>query len=366
MRTIFKSIILLIMISCQDTGNNDSPGKNFETYLLKNKNGIEIKITNYGAKVMYIKVPDKTGKMENIVLGYDNPVDYIKGNPYFGAAIGRYANRISNGTFKINGQTYNLKKNNNGNHLHGGYKGFHNVFWKKEKEYLINNVKYIELYYISPDGEENYPGNLKVNITYSLNDKNEFKIEYYAIADEKTHINLTHHSFFNLKDGGKSKILTHLLKINANNYTPVKQNLIPTGEILSVKNTPFDFTAPLPIGSRIENDDTQLQYGKGYDHNYVINKTKKEELAKAAEVYEPETGRVMEVFTTEPGLQFYSGNFLDGSDIGHAGVSYKHRTAFCLEAQHFPDSPNHKNFPSTLLEPGEEYTQTTIYKFSVK
>lgn len=334
------------------------------TYELINSSNCSVKITNFGATVMSLKVPDKSGNIGDVVLGYDNPEEYIKGNPYFGAIIGRYGNRIAKGKFSLEGKEYTLPVNVGKNHLHGGLVGFNNVIW--EVENFINNEDhhFIELKYFSKHGEEGYPGNLTVKVKYSLTEENELIIDYSAGTDKKTVVNLTHHSFFNLKDAGRSKILNHKLKINAAEYTPVNNELIPTGVVQKLEGTPLDFTNFTDIGKRINNDFEQLQFGNGYDHNWVLIK-ENDSLTLAAVVIEPETGRKMEVFTTEPGLQFYSGNFLDGSDIGKGGIKYNFRTAFCLEAQHFPDSPNHENFPSTVLLPGEYYKQRTIYKFSV-
>jgi len=334
-----------------------------KTYLLSNSNGMTVKITNYGAKVMSLKVPGRNGTPGDVVLGYDTPAEYINGNPYFGAIIGRYANRIAGAEFSLDGKEYDLPKNNGNNCLHGGPGGFNNVIWEVTGYQNDDEHHYLKLKYVSKDREEGFPGTLTVYVTYSIGDTNALRIDYKATTDKKTVVNLTHHSFFNLKDGGKTPISDHILKINAGHYTPVNKELIPTGEMASVKGTPMDFTQPVAIGKRINDDFKQLRYGRGYDHNWVLNKQGKE-LSLAAEVYEPATGRIMQVFTTEPGLQFYSGNFLDGSDTGKNGVVYHYRSAFCLEAQHFPDSPNHPGFPSTVLKPGEEYRQTTIYRFS--
>jgi len=334
-----------------------------KTYSLTNDNNCSVMITNFGATVMSIKVPDKSGTIGDVVLGYETPEEYIDGNPYFGATIGRYGNRISAAKFILDGKEYSLPVNDGNNHLHGGPQGFHNVIWNVKDYRNDKNKHFIELGYVAEDGEQGYPGRVDVTVRYSLTDKNELIIDYEAVTDKKTIINPTHHSFFNLKDGGKSTILNHRLQILAENYTPVNGELIPTGEIKPVEGTSVDFTECTEIGKRINNDFIQLQYGKGYDHNWVLTK-KAGYLALAAVVSEPESGRRMEVYTTEPGMQFYSGNFLDGTDRGKKGVRYEYRTAFCLEAQHFPDSPNHENFPSTVLLPGQKYTQRTIYKFS--
>lgn len=336
-------------------------GKQIDLYTLTNVNGLEVKITNYGGKIVSLNVPDRNGKLGDIVLGYKSIDEYLTGNQSFGAVIGRYANRIAKGKFDLNGVTYALAQNNGENHLHGGIKGFRSVVWD------VNQIddKTLELKYLSKDGEEGYPGNLDVQIVYFLTDENEFRIEYFATTDQPTVINLTSHSFFNLKSEGQGDILNHELMIDADYFTPVDEAMIPTGVIKSVKDTPLDFTQPEKIAARINNDCKQLKFGNGYDHNFVLNKTDAE-LSLAAQVYEAETGRIMEIYTTEPGIQFYSGNFLSGKDVGKTGTAYHFRSAFCLEPQHFPDSPNQPNFPSTILNPGEEYKSVTVYKFSVR
>jgi len=338
--------------------------KDLEIVELTNSNGITVKITNFGASIVSILVPDRNGTVGEVVLGYDNPEEYITGNLYFGATIGRFGNRIANGKFTLDDNEFTLVRNIGNNHLHGGNVGFNNVIWEVQDYKNNNDQHFIKLHYLSPDGEEGYPGNLNTWVTYTLTNNNEIVIDYLAETDKKTVINLTHHSFFNLKDGGKSDILDHELMINANFFTPVNNEIITTGELRSVVATPMDFNETTRIDLRIEDDYEQLKLGRGYDHNWVINKDENE-LSLAAKVIEPQTGRTMEVFTTEPGIQFYSGNFLDGSDIGHHETTYNFRNAFCLETQHFPDSPNQPNFPSTVLEPGEKYTQKTIYKFGI-
>ena len=335
-------------------------GKETTIYVLKNRNGLVSEITNYGARVVSLWVPDNNGNFDDIVLGFDNIDDYINAKEkYFGATIGRYGNRIKEGKFLINDKEYYLKKNNGLNHLHGGNMGFSDVVWNAKQ---IDNQT-LELNYFSKNMEEGYPGNLNVKIIYHLNNKDELKIEYFAKTDESTHVNLTHHSFFNLLGAGNETINEHLLYINANSFTPVDETLIPTGNIELVANTPFDFSVPTKIGNRINQEDNQLNYGKGYDHNYVLNNSQSEEII-AAKVYEKKSGRTLEVYTNEPGMQFYAGNILSGT-IGKHGKSYKKRSAFCLETQHFPNSPNQKNFPSTILKPNEEYYSICIYKFSV-
>ncbi len=338
--------------------------EDLKVFTLTNKLGNQVKITNYGAKVMSVIVPDKNGKKENVVLGYSSAEQYLDGNPYFGAIIGRYANRIANGQFILDGEEYQLNRNNGNNHLHGGPGGFHNVLWETRK-FQDDQAEALELTYYSNDGEEGYPGNLAVKVIYTWSDENELQIRYSAITDKKTIVNLTHHSFFNLKDGGRSNILDHKLMINADYFTPVTEQLIPTGEIRNVDGTPMDFREMHPIKENINEVYEQLEYGNGYDHNYVLTK-KDSQLALAARVYEPSTKRAMEVYTDTPGMQFYSGNSLDGSDKTKEGLSYESRSGLCLEAQHYPDSPNQPGFPSVILNPGEEYNQTTIYKFYVK
>jgi len=351
--------------------NTNLNGKKIQFFTLKNQNGVKIEITNYGGKVVSIHVPDKKGVFKDVVLGYDHIDDYISGNPYFGALIGRYANRICKGKFSLLGKDYQLATNNGKNHLHGGIKGFNDVVWDAV---LIENKEEpsLELEYFSKDGEEKYPGNLKVKVVYTLTNENELKIHYYATTDQTTIINLTHHSFFNLAGEGNGDILDHKLFIDADEFTPNDKESIPTGQIRSVDNTAFDFRKFTPIGDRIDGDDEQLQFGNeqlyfgnGYDHNYVL-KNKQKDIILVAAVHEPVSGRYMEVWTDQPGMQFYSGNFLDGSDVGKGGKLYERRTAFCLETQHFPDAPNQASFPSTVLEPNKNYDYTCIYKFSIK
>lgn len=338
-------------------------GKAVDLYTLTNSNGVEARIMTYGGIVVSLRVPDRNGKLEDVVLGYGNLEGYLKNNsPYFGGIIGRYGNRVAKGRFSLNGREYRLAQNNGENHLHGGIKGFDKVVWKA-KEVKSKDGAAVALSYVSKDGEEGYPGNLSVTVVYTLTNNNQLKIDYSATTDKETIVNLTNHSYFNL--AGRGSILNHEVMINADRFTPVDQGLIPTGELRSVKGTPMDFTRPTAIGARIEQQDQQLIFGKGYDHNWVLNGGGGK-LALAASVYEPTTGRVMEVYTTEPGVQFYTGNFLDGSIRGKGGQVYEKRFGLCLETQHFPDSPNKSNFPSTVLRPGGKYTTTTIYKFTVK
>lgn len=337
-------------------------GEAVELYTLTNANGLEARIMTYGGTVVSLRVPDRHGKLGDIVLGYDTLEGYLKNSPYFGSIIGRYGNRIGKGSFSLNGKQYRLPKNNGENTLHGGIKGFDKVVWKAKEVNSKNGVG-LALTYLSQDGEEGFPGTLSVTVVYTLTNNNELKIQYSATTDQTTVVNLTHHSYFNLAvEGG---ILKHELMINAKTFTPVDSGLIPTGELRSVNGTPMDFNRSTVIGARIDQQDEQLTLGKGYDHNWALNSTTGR-LALAARVYEPTSGRVMEVSTTEPGLQFYSGNFLDGSITGKGGQVYKQRYGFCLETQHFPDSPNKPAFPSTLLKPGQRYKSTTIYKFLVR
>jgi len=337
-----------------------------ELYTIRNAAGMTMNATNLGGRIVSLWVPDKSGEFGDVVLGYDSVAQYMNGNPYFGAMIGRYGNRIANGKFTLDGNEYTLATNNGANALHGGPGGFHNVLWNVETiETETSDKKSLIMTYTSQAGEEGYPGALSVKVTYSLTADNALVIDYEATTDQPTVVNLTHHSFFNLAGEGVGDIRNHTITINADRFCPVDEGLIPTGELRSVDGTPFDFLQPHKIGERIELDDQQLKFGKGYDHNWVLNKNGSE-LTLAATVTEPTTGRIMEVWTTEPGLQFYSGNFLSPSENGKGGKVYDFRTAFCLEAQHFPDSPNHPEFPSTELKPGEVYTQKTIYRFVVQ
>ena len=333
-------------------------------FTLSNANSMSVSLTNYGGIITSIDVPDRNGNVDDVALGYDNSGDYLKASPYFGAIVGRYGNRIAKGRFSLNGKQYTLATNNNKNHLHGGIKGFDKVLWEAEPINSTNKVG-VRLFYLSKDGEEGYPGNLKSTVTYTLNNKNELRIEYLAETDKPTVVNLTQHSYFNLAGHGSGDILSHELKINADRFTPVDEGLIPTGELRPVKDSPFDFTTSTAIGARVNYENIQLKYGLGYDHNFVLNDWDKS-LRSAATVYEPKSGRFMEVLTTEPGLQFYCGNFLDGSNVGKGGKAYHYRYGFCLESQHFPDSPNNPDFPSTVLNPGVKYESLTIYKFDIK
>jgi len=332
-----------------------------QTFTIENKNGLQATLTNYGAILLSLRVPDKNGKLEDIVLGFKNAADYPELNsPYFGAMVGRYCNRIAKGAFELDGVVYDLAINNGPNHLHGGIKGFSSVYWDAKQI----DTQTMAFSYLSKDMEEGYPGNLEVKVIYCLKDDNELSIECFAGTDKKTIVNLTHHSYFNLRGEGNGNTLDHELVINADHYTPVDENLIPSGEISPVANTPFDFTHPKTIGARIGEDHPQLVLGNGYDHNFVLNKEGKE-ISLAATVFEKTSGRFMEVYTNEPGLQFYSANWPPDSP-GKCGKVYQPQDAFCLETQHFPDSPNKPEFPSVVLEPGEQYYSCCNFRFSVK
>ena len=339
-------------------------GAPIELYTLSNPNGIEAGIMTYGGTVVSLTAPDRSGKFADVVLGADSLEGYLKQTNYFGAIIGRYGNRIGHGTFKLDGKQYTLPKNDGDNTLHGGPQGFDKRVWKATPASTAEGQS-LEFTYVSKDGEEGFPGTLTVKVVYTLTARNELKIDYTATTDKATVVNLTNHSYFNLAGQGEGDILGHQVMIDAARFTPVDAGLIPLGELRAVKGTPFDFTAATAIGARIGQADPQLKLGNGYDHNWVLNKGNGG-LTKAAEVFEPKTGRVMEVWTTEPGMQFYTGNFLDGSVRGKGGKVYPFRSAFCMETQHYPDSPNKPSFPTTVLKPGTTYRTTTIYRFSAR
>src|SRR5215467_12986877 len=342
-------------------------GEDVDLYTLTNKNGAEVAISTYGGVVVSLKVPDRHRKLGDVVLGFDSVDGYVSDKSYFGAIIGRYGNRIGHAQFTLDGKTYTLAKNNGENTLHGGIKGFNKAIWTA-KEVPAKDGQALELTYLSKDGEEGFPGNLHVRVVYTLTDSNELKIEYSATTDKKTVVNLTNHSYFNLAGVGQGMgdILGNVLMIEAEKFTPVDSGLIPTGELRDVSGTPFDFRKPTKIGARIDANDEQIKLGGGYDHNFVLRRKPGAVLSLAARVTEPDSGRIMEVWTTEPGVQFYTGNFLDGSAHAKGGVPYTKRAAFCLETQHFPDSPNQTKFPSVVLSPGARYHTTTVYKFSAQ
>jgi len=365
MKSIFVLLVVLVLVvqmlgkvSKQAAGTAD--GQPVDLYTLQDGK-ITVKILTYGGTVQSIEAPDRNGKTANIVLGFDGLDGYVQtGNkPYMGAIIGRYANRIAGGTFQLNGKTYHVPKNDGDNALHGGLNGFNKKVWTSTE--TENGV---ELKYVSKDGEEGFPGNLTTTVRYTLKG-NELRIDYTATTDADTVLNLTNHSYFNLKGQGNGDILGHAMKINAHRYTPVDKNLIPTGELAPVAGTPFDFLEPTAIGARIDADNEQLKLARGYDQNWVLEGDGKKVIV-AAEAYEPTTGRVLEVLTDQPGIQFYTGNFLDGSVTGTDGKVYKKRYAFCLETQHYPDSPNHPKFPTTELKPGQTFRSTTVYRFSAR
>jgi aldose 1-epimerase len=347
----------------QAFGKTDD-GQQMDLYTLTNKNGMEVSITNFGGTVVSIKVPDKDGKIADVVLGYDDASGYQGGKAFLGTTVGRYGNRIAKGKFMLDGKTYTLPLNDGPNTLHGGLKGFNQKVWTA-KDVSGPAGQALQLTYLSKDGEEGFPGNLSVKVTFTLAENNQLKIDYSATTDKDTVLNLTNHSYFNLAGQGEGDILGTELTLHASRFTPVDSTLIPTGELRSVTGTPFDFTKPTAIGSRIEQDDEQLKFGKGYDHNWVVDGTPGM-LRLAAKAYDPRSGRVLEVWTTEPGIQFYTGNFLDGTIHGKDGKVYNRRYAFCLETQHFPDSPNHPKFPTTELKPGGKYHSTTVFAFTTK
>lgn len=338
-------------------------GRTVWLFTLTNAKGMKAKVMSYGATLTAVEAPDREGKSADVTLGFDNLPDYLTKNRFFGSIAGRYANRIAKGRFTLDGQTYQLAVNSKPNHIHGGVKGFDKQVWDAEP-FEREQEAGVTFTYLSPDGDEGYPGNLKATVIYTLNNRNELSLQYYAETDKPTPVNLTNHAYFNLAGQGNGDVLNHVVMIHADRFTPVNENLIPTGELRAVQNTPLDFTRPVRIGERIEDPCQQMQFGKGYDHNFVLN-SQDGSLALAARVSEPSSGRVMEVYTTQPGVQLYTGNFLDGV-TGKEGKAYQRRYGFCLETQHYPNSPNQPNFPSTILKPGEKYDQKTVFKFSVE
>jgi aldose 1-epimerase len=334
-------------------------------YVLTNENGMQVSITNFGARIVSIKVPDRHGKLGDVVLGYDSLEGYVRDTSYFGAVAGRYANRIAKGRFTLDGVTYHLPINNGPNSLHGGKIGFDKLVWQPRELATAKNPA-LELTLVSPNGDQGYPGTLHVSVIYTLTERNALRIQYRATTDKATVINLTNHSYFNLNGQGNGDILPTVITINANEYTPTDKTQIPTGQIASVKGTPFDFRKPAAIGARINENNPQLKIAGGYDQNWIINRDHKTGLVLAARAYDPRSGRVLTVYTTQPGLQFYTGNFLNGSAHGKDGKVYERRYGFTMETQHYPDSPNHPNFPSTVLKPGQVYQQTTVFQFSVE
>jgi len=368
-----KIFALLLLMSCvafaaaqtvtKQSYGKTAAGENVDLYTLRNSKGVEAKITNYGGILVSLKVPDRNGKFDDVVLGFNDLESYLtKNDPYMGALIGRYGNRIAKGRFTLNSVEYKLAVNNGENHLHGGIKGFDKVIWTGH-EMKTPAGPAVVLTYLSKDLEEGYPGNLNVRVVYTLTNRNELKIDYSATTDKDTVTNLTHHSYFNLAGEGNGDILSHVVTINANRFVPTDAGSIPTGELKSVAGTPFDFLKATAIGARINQDDEQLKFGNGYDHTWVINGRG---MRLAATAYEATSGRVMQVWTTEPGVQFYTGNFLNGTLTGKSGKVYARRNGFCFETQHYPDSPNQPSFPTTTLKKGQTLKSTTIYRFSAR
>jgi aldose 1-epimerase len=371
MKKIFYGILIFAVVfaslSCNQNKNvkteiwGSLKGKTVYLYTLINSNGNILKVTNYGGKINWIEVPDRNGKRANITFGYDTFEETRKGDMSFGATVGRYANRIAGGKFILDGIEYTTPVNNGPNTLHGGPQGWHSVVWDGEVLETTSEPS-VRFTYVSPDMEAGFPGTVIAEVTYTWTDNDEIKMEYKCSTDKKTVLNITNHAYFNLHGEGNGDILDHELMIRASAFTPVDSVMIPTGEIRPVKGTPFDFTTPHVIGERIDENYDQLKLGKGYDHNFVLDNREEPD----AVLYDPSSGRVLEVITDQPGLQFYSGNFLNGTKTGHKGIVYKYRSGLCLEADHFPDSPNHPDFPSTILNPGEIFRSTTVYRFSIR
>ncbi len=339
-------------------------GRSVEEYTFSNAHGVEVRAITYGAIITVIRTPDRAGHSDDIVLGFDSLAGYLGNSPYFGAVVGRYANRIARGEFTLDGVTYHLAKNNGPNSLHGGIRGFDKVFWGADPVQTDSGVG-VTFHYTSPNGEEGYPGTLSVRVTYTLTPRDELVVDYMATTDRATPVNLSQHTYWNLHGGGRGNILDHVVTLDASGYTPVDSTLIPTGQVAPVAGTPFDFRAATAIGARIDQPNEQLKFGRGYDHNWVLDGVGSGGLVHAARVVDPASGRTLDISTTEPGVQFYTGNFLDGTIKGKGGVVYGHRGALALETQHFPDSPNHPNFPSTVLRPGTVYRSRTVYAFGV-
>jgi aldose 1-epimerase len=367
---LFVVVLLLGILSTnaqkisKESFGKTADGESVDLFTLTNRNGMEAKITNYGGIVTTLTAPDRNNKYADVVLGFNDLDSYLKGHPYFGALVGRYGNRIAKGRFTLNGIEYKLAVNNGENHLHGGIKGFDKVVWTA-RSMRTKLGPALSLTYVSKDMEEGYPGNLTVKVVYTLTNNNELRIDYSASTDKDTVTNLTHHSYFNLAGEGTGDILNHQLLLKASRFTPTDAGSIPTGELRNVQGTPFDFLKSTAIGARINQDEEQLKFGGGYDHNWVVN-GRAGTLRQAASVYESTSGRVMDVWTTEPGIQFYTGNFLDGTLTGKSGKAYARRNGFCLETQHYPDSPNKPKFPTTTLRKGTTYRSTTIYRFSAR
>ena len=342
-----------------------SDGRAVSLFTLTNAHGVEVRAINYGAIIVSVRTPDRAGRFDDVVLGFDSLAGYLEKTPYFGAVVGRYANRIANGEFTLDGKTYHLARNNGPNSLHGGIRGFDKVLWTAEPTEHGDTAS-VSFRYVSPDGEEGYPGTVTVRVSYSLTPSDQLVVDYEATTTKATPINLSQHTYWNLHGEGRGDILDHVMRLDASAFTPVDSTLIPTGELARVGGTPFDFRTPTAIGARIDAPDTQLHYGHGYDHNWVLDRAGRTGVVAVARVVDPTSGRVLDVATTEPGVQFYTGNFLDGTVTGKGGVRYPRRGAFALETQHFPDSPNHPNFPSTILRPGDRFRSRTEFTFSAE
>ena len=369
-KPILGCLILISIIGCKpkaetETDMTSNQENQIQSWDLSNENGMSMKVINYGGRIANLNVPSKNGGTIDVVLGFDSLSGFLTDKSFLGTLVGRYGNRIANAKFSLNGQEYQLSKNNGENTLHGGPEGFHNKFWNVEL-FQNNDQDALELTYLSPDGEEGYPGNLNVKVTYTLSDQNEVIIDYEATTDKPTVVNLTNHAYFNLGGTGSGDVMNHELQIFGDRFNVVDKGLIPTGELRAVQGTPFDFTSFHKIGERIGEDYEQLNLAGGYDHNFILNKPQPDSLTLAAIVKNPSTGITMEVWTTEPSIQLYTGNFMDGTVNGKGGKPHNHRNAFCLETQHFPDSPNKPEFPTTVLNPGETYKTRTIYKFKVE
>jgi aldose 1-epimerase len=360
----------LVALAQQPTRVTQAPfgrlpdGTVIDGYTIRNPRGTTMHVMTYGATITALRTADRQGHFDDIVLGFDSVEGYLDDPPYFGAIVGRYANRIAKGRFTLNGHTYQLPINNGPNSLHGGTRGFDKVVWRATP-FENDSSAGLVLTHVSPDGDNGYPGRVEVRVTYTLTDSDELIVDYGATTSKATPINLSQHSYFNLSGDGTRDILDHVLELEASHYTPVDSTLIPTGELAPVEGTPFDFRTPTPIGERIEQANQQLQFGRGYDHNFVLDRSGAP-LSHAARVVEPTTGRMLDIYTDQPGVQFYSGNFLDGTIKGKGGKVYRHRYGFCLETQHYPDSPNHPNFPSTILRPGEKFVSRTVFRFGVQ
>ena len=340
-------------------------GTPVDVYTLVNAHGIRVRILTYGGIVQSIETPDRAGKLDDIVLGFDDLQGYVKNSPYFGAIVGRYGNRIARGRFTLDGKTYTLATNNGPNHLHGGIKGFDKVVWAAQQFKSDSGVGLV-LTHTSPDGDEGYPGTLKSKVTYTLTDRDELAIDYEATTDKATPVNLTNHTYWNLAGDGTRDILGHVMTLESGAIVPVDSTLIPTGALLPVAGTPFDFRTPTAVGARIDSAHPQIKFGRGYDHTYVLDGARQAGVAHAARVTEPTSGRTLDIFTTEPGVQVYSGNFLDGTAVGKRGRAYRHRYGLALETHHYPDSPNQPTFPSVILRPGETYRTRTVYRFGTE